>query len=85
LRVPDELEDDVRNFHKRVKLEGVVDVELLIRGARIAQDLENFENVPNITLAEKKAIMDERKGGFLQQSKDLKVTILTTACAAITQ
>ncbi|KAF7596889.1 hypothetical protein BBP40_011934 [Aspergillus hancockii] len=85
LRTPDELEDDVRKFHKRVKLEDVVDVELLIKGARIAYDPGNYENVPGMTPAEKKAIHDERKSGFLQTSKDLKVTILTTACAAITQ
>ncbi|RAL04457.1 MFS transporter [Aspergillus ibericus CBS 121593] len=83
-RMPDELERDVRGFHKRVQLEDVVDVDLLIRGARIAQNPTNLA-IPGLTKSEKKALVAEKTSEFFQQSKDLKVTILTTACAAITQ
>ena len=82
--MPDELERDVRGFHDRVELEDVVDVDLLIRGARIAQNPTNLA-IPGLTKAEKKALLAEKNSEFFQQSKDLKVTILTTACAAITQ
>ncbi|KAE8383105.1 MFS transporter [Aspergillus bertholletiae] len=84
LRTPNELKHDVREFHKRNSLNGVVDVELLIRGACIAQDPDNLYTI-DLTPAEFKALKDEKVSGFLQQSKDLKVTILATACAAITQ
>ncbi|KAE8136097.1 hypothetical protein BDV38DRAFT_272369 [Aspergillus pseudotamarii] len=84
LRTPDELEDDVRKFYDRNHLQDVIDVELLIRGARIAQEPDNLYTL-DLTAAEFKAIKDEKESGFWQQSKDLKVTILTTACAAITQ
>ncbi|KAF9892110.1 hypothetical protein FE257_002516 [Aspergillus nanangensis] len=83
-RTPEELEDDVTKFHHRNQLEDAVDVALLIKGARIAQDPRNL-SVCQLTSAEKKAIETERKLGFFQQTKDLKVTILTTACAAIIQ
>ncbi|KAE8360789.1 hypothetical protein BDV27DRAFT_167456 [Aspergillus caelatus] len=84
LRTPDELEDDVRKFYDRNHLQDVIDVELLIKGARIAQEPDNLYTL-DLTPAEFKAIKDEKESGFWQQSKDLKVTILTTACAAITQ
>lgn len=62
----------------------MIDVELLIKGARIAQEPDNLYTI-NLTESEFKAIKDEKESGFWQQSKDLKLTILTTACAAITQ
>ncbi|PYH93161.1 MFS transporter [Aspergillus ellipticus CBS 707.79] len=83
-RMPDELEKDVRGFHKRVDLQDVVDVNLLIRGARIAQEPTNLA-ILGITLAEQNALKAEKHSGFFQQTKDLKITILTAACAAITQ
>ncbi|OGM51380.1 MFS transporter [Aspergillus bombycis] len=84
LRTPDELEEDVRKFYDRNHLQDVIDVELLVKGARIAQEPDNLYTL-ELTPAEFKAIKDEKESGFWQQSKDLKVTILTTACAAITQ
>ncbi|KAE8147190.1 hypothetical protein BDV25DRAFT_160939 [Aspergillus avenaceus] len=81
-RTPDEIEDDVSGFHERVKLEDVVDLETLTKGAFVAADSTNAKNIPGITATELQAL--EKRTPF-QQSKDLKVTILTTACAAITQ
>ncbi|KAG2421213.1 hypothetical protein HFD88_000829 [Aspergillus terreus] len=84
-RTPDELEDDVRQFYERQRPKGladVVEVEVLVKGALVAQDPKNLAELPH---AEQKAIRFEHKAGFLQQTKDLKVTILTTACAAIIQ
>lgn len=71
-------------FYDRNNLKDVVDLELLVKGARIAQEPDNLYTL-SLTPAEFKAIKDEKESGFWQQSKDLKVTILTTACAAITQ
>ncbi|KAI9792520.1 MAG: hypothetical protein M1816_002040 [Peltula sp. TS41687] len=84
----DELESDVRDFHIRHELRGTVDVEVLIRGARVARDPRNNtsgETVPGMTAVEAAALKREKESGFLQQTKELKVTILTTAFAAIVQ
>ncbi|PLB46431.1 MFS transporter [Aspergillus steynii IBT 23096] len=82
---PDDLETEVQELYDSHKeLEDVVDVDLLIRGARVAQ-MGNNHLVRHLTAAEKQAIKIENRSGFLDQTKDLKVTILTTACAAITQ
>ncbi|KAI9371095.1 hypothetical protein BJX61DRAFT_548546 [Aspergillus egyptiacus] len=83
-RTPLELEDDVRKFHRRVELEDVVDVELLVKGALIARDEANVESC-SLSNPQKLAIKSEKSLGLFQQTKELKTTILTTACAAIIQ
>lgn len=85
--MPHELDQDVENFHRRQKLAVVVDLRTLIRGARIAQNPGNarMETVPGLTKAEESALDQEKSSNFFQQTKQLKVTILTTACAAIIQ
>ncbi|KAF7164621.1 hypothetical protein CNMCM5623_009078 [Aspergillus felis] len=83
-RTPGELKEDVRKFHRDHKLGPVVDLEVLIKGALIAQDATNIETC-DLTAPEKLAIQSEAQSGFFQQTKELKVTILTTACAAVIQ
>lgn len=86
-RTPDELDQDVEKFHERQELGNTVDLSTLVKGARIARDPRNLSEhaVPGITPAERSAIERERESNFFQQSKPLKVTILTTACAAVIQ
>ncbi|KAL3455338.1 hypothetical protein BJX64DRAFT_297732 [Aspergillus heterothallicus] len=79
-----ELEADVRKFHETHKLAGVVDVELLVKGALIARD-RVYINICALTAPEKLALVSEEKLGFFQQTKELKVSILMTACAAVIQ
>lgn len=82
---PQVLENEVRElFQNFPDLEHVVDRNLFIRGARVAQERNNYR-LPGLTDAESRALEAEGELGFLEQTKDLKVTILTTACAAITQ
>ncbi|GIC92847.1 uncharacterized protein Aud_009322 [Aspergillus udagawae] len=83
-RTNGELRDDVHRFHGDHKLEKVVDVKLLINGALIARDPSNVETC-DLTVPEKLAIKSEPRLGLFQQTKELKVVILTTACAAIIQ
>ncbi|BCS19195.1 uncharacterized protein APUU_12023S [Aspergillus puulaauensis] len=92
-RTPEELVFDATLFydrqnHKKVKgqkLENVVDKEVFLRGARLAQNPNNRLGIPGLTNVEKDALKSERESGLFKQTKDLKVTILVTACAAITQ
>ncbi|PYH43989.1 uncharacterized protein BP01DRAFT_358164 [Aspergillus saccharolyticus JOP 1030-1] len=95
-RGPTDLREDVIHFHKHFKLEGVVSVEQLIRGAFIAQDKANRyafqeQGLAELTSTEEAALKAEDpknpkdEVGFWRQTQDLKVTMLTTACAAIVQ
>lgn len=68
-----------------LKLENVVDKEVFLRGARLAQNPNNRLGIPGLTKVEKDALRLELNSSLFQQTKDLKVTILVTACAAITQ
>ncbi|KAK1149741.1 hypothetical protein N8T08_005295 [Aspergillus melleus] len=80
---PEERRADVRRLYENHKeLRGVIDVNLLTKGAQVAQD---GSSAPGLTDAERETIENEDQLSFLDQTKDLKVTILTTACAAITQ
>jgi hypothetical protein len=74
----------VRDFHERQKLGKVVDVELLVKAALIARD-PIYIRICDLTEPEKNALESEETLGFFQQTKELKVSILTTACAAIIQ
>lgn len=91
-RTPEELVLDATLFYDRqnhkkdvVGLESVVDKEVFLRGARLAQNPGNIVGIPGLTNVEKDALRFERTSSLFQQTKDLKVTILVTACAAITQ
>ncbi|CAG8908812.1 unnamed protein product [Penicillium egyptiacum] len=81
-----QLEAEVEEFHKRVSLNGVVDLEILIRGARIAQQRWG-DFPPGFTPAEFEAIKAENSKSYLSflQTRGLLVTVMATACAAITQ
>ncbi|KAI9040381.1 uncharacterized protein KD926_008338 [Aspergillus affinis] len=80
---PEELKDDVQRLYDHHKeLSDVVDVNLLLKGAQVARE---GSGASGLTAAEKQAVENEDQLTFLDQTKDLKVTILTTACAAITQ
>ncbi|KAI9760165.1 MAG: hypothetical protein M1840_002716 [Geoglossum simile] len=80
---PAELERDVRSFAEANKLTGIGD--LLLRGARVARDPDVFRTVPGLTEEEGDALERERKLGFWQQPKQLKVVILMCSIAAILQ
>ncbi|KAL4802307.1 hypothetical protein BDV18DRAFT_154357 [Aspergillus unguis] len=92
-RLPDEVVGDAAAFYDRqnsgnavgTKLENVVDKETFLRGAQLARDRTNEAGVPGLTKVEYDALRVERTSNLFQQTKDLKVTILVTACSAITQ
>ncbi|THC92709.1 hypothetical protein EYZ11_007816 [Aspergillus tanneri] len=84
-RYPEDLQRDVEHFYRNHDgLEDVVDVKLLLKGARVAHDPNNLF-LADLTGLERKILDEEDKSGLFNQTKELKVTILTTTCAAITQ
>ncbi|KAJ5886290.1 Major facilitator superfamily domain general substrate transporter [Penicillium subrubescens] len=73
----------VERFHCRVGLENVVDVQTLLKGAQVAQDPDDCHTA-RLSTRERDALARENSPWFWQ-SRDLSITILATACAAITQ
>lgn len=84
-RDTDGLKNDIHRFHGNYDLENVVDVGLLIRGARLAQDEGVFTHSGDLNIFERRALEKEKKPKFLEQSKELKVILLTCCIGAIVQ
>ena len=57
--------------------------ETLVRGASVARDPRG--HIDGITPSEWAAVQEEENMGLWKQTKELKTTILITACAAVTQ
>ncbi|KAH8696407.1 putative sugar transporter [Talaromyces proteolyticus] len=85
-RPPDELEDDVRSFYEEHELAQVVDIDLLLRGAHLARDREQFlRNKSNYNEVELRALNEEEHPRLSRQPKELQVVLLTCAIGAIVQ
>lgn len=59
--------------------------DLLLRGARVARDPDLFRLVEGLTDEEREALEKEPKSSFWQQTKALKLIILTCSIAAVLQ
>ncbi|KAI9771208.1 MAG: hypothetical protein M1839_002867 [Geoglossum umbratile] len=98
-RPPARLKDDVHRFAEKYELQNISD--LLYRGARVAQDPGEFESddppaseseeppvsesALELSKEEREALRVERKSTFWQQTKELKVIVVTCSIAAILQ
>ena len=58
---------------------------MLIRGALAARDPRAIRKIQGITPGETQVLEDEKTWGFREQTEELKVAILVTACSAIIQ
>lgn len=85
-RPPDQLESDVKAFHEEHKLAQVVDVKLLVRGAHLARDREQFlRDESNYSDVELSALTEEDDPSLSRQPKELQVVLLACAIGAIVQ
>ena len=77
----------MEDFHEDHKLAGVVDVELLRRGAQLARDRDGFmqEHENDLSLIEKQALLKEKNPKLSEQTRELKVVLLTCCIGAIVQ
>ncbi|RDW80383.1 hypothetical protein BP5796_05081 [Coleophoma crateriformis] len=84
---PEVQDENVRKTHAAHKLADTVDEEMLVRGGRLARDEELFltANSNHVTEAEKEALRKEKQSALWQQSKELKLILLTCCIAAIAQ
>jgi hypothetical protein len=69
-----QLDGDVTRAYGRLDLKSVVALDVLKRGARVAQNPKNPYTVPGITPAELEALEKEETLGFGEQTKFLKVS-----------
>lgn len=94
-RGPGDLLGDVEIFHQDQELGKVIDLITLQKGALIArdpgdpllseQDSNGHAKPLALTPAERSALDGERHSSWYSQTRELRMTILVTACAAITQ
>lgn len=84
-RDSDGLKKDVTEFYHRHRLELVIDFELLLRGARFAQDDVLFRESGNLSSVESEAILKEENPRLKDQSRALNTIILTCCIAAVIQ
>ncbi|GAM90064.1 hypothetical protein ANO11243_081040 [Dothideomycetidae sp. 11243] len=82
---PPDLENAVRAFAEHADLESEIDI--LLKGAKLAKDPDLYLSIPGLSADEKKALKQQqsRSSSFLNQTKELQVTILTCAVAAVVQ
>jgi hypothetical protein len=81
----EDLRNDVHAFYIRYQLQDVLDEELLVRGARLAQDDVLFKASGNLSRIEKEALRKEENPKLKEQSKELNIVLLTCCIGAIVQ
>jgi hypothetical protein len=72
-------------YRSHVDLHGIIDVDLLTRGAKLATDQGLFIASGDGSDIERAALNRESETGFWQQPKALRVIILTCCFGAIVQ
>lgn len=80
---PSTVERKTRLFAKQHALQ--VHEHVLVKAARILQDPEAWQGVPNLTAEEKHALDGEKRGTFWKQHKGLRVTVIMLCFAAVVQ
>jgi len=83
--LPEDLDKAVEEFHREHRLARVVDLGMLQRGARLAQNADVFRARDDVTVVERVALEREEKPRLTEQSKDLIVVLLTCCIAAVVQ
>lgn len=82
---PESQDENVRKTHHAYDLENTVSESMLVRGGRLARDEELFLSGPDVTQFEKSALAREKSSTVWQQSKEMKIILLTCCAAAIAQ
>ena len=77
------LRGDVEAFHAYHKLQNVVNVELLFRGAWLAKDKPEFTSKDAMPEFESDALNREKKPELVKQSRELNTILLTCCIGAI--
>jgi len=81
----DELDGDLSSFHQDYDLAVVVDLDVLIRGGRLARGEEVFVAEGNLSIVERKALQKEKGTRFWEESRELRIILLTCSVGAVVQ
>lgn len=89
-RIPEErLRAYIESFHEEHHLVDVVDIDTLVRGARLAREKEGFvaEETAADTLSdvEKAALKKEESTTIWTESREIKIIVLTCCVGSIVQ
>ncbi|KAL8696236.1 MAG: hypothetical protein Q9201_007762, partial [Fulgogasparrea decipioides] len=89
-RIPeDRLHVDIESFHEESDLAKVVDVQTLIRGARLARDEEGFiaeeTAQKSLTEVEREALQEGKPTSIWGESREIKIILLTCCVASVAQ
>lgn len=80
-----ELDEDVLNFYEEHSLALVTDLDTLTHGAHLARDEEATIAEGILSDVEKEALMREKTTRIWEESKELKVILLTCCVGSIVQ
>ena len=80
-----DLDRDIYEFHEDYGLGRVVDLETLIHGAHLARDEEATSAEGILTEVEERAQEREKRTRFWEESKELKVILLTCCVGSVVQ
>jgi hypothetical protein len=81
----DELDENLCDFHRDYGLAHVVDLDVLIRGGRLARGEEVFVAEGNLSDVERGALQKEKRTRFWEESKELRIILLTCTVGAVVQ
>ena len=81
----DELDEDIFNFYEDHDLALVTDFDTLIHGAHLARDEEATIAEDILSDVEKKALKKEKTTRIWEESKELKVILLTCCVGSVVQ
>ena len=81
----EDLEEDIRKFHKEESLADLVDLAVLIRGGLLARDEEGFIAEHALSEPEANALNHEKKARIWEESKELRIILLTCIVASVVQ
>ena len=82
----DDLERNIRQFYEDEKeLSAEIDLDVLIRGGLLARDEEGFLAEGDISGPEHRALTHEKTTKIWQESKELRIILLTCFVASIVQ
>lgn len=81
----DELAQRISEFYRDFHLSDVVDLDVLIRGGHLARSEEIFVAEGSPSNLEKEALSKEKNSRFWEESKELRVILLTCSVASIAQ
>ena len=73
----DNLDTDIRNFHQEYGLANIVDADVLVRGGLLAKDEEATIMEGKLDAVEMAALEREKNTKIWNESKELKVILLT--------